>query len=319
MGSSVISLGLGLGGGKAATSSGRASGGGSSARFNIDVRETEATILARTGDAVGAIAYGTDTYDLYVYDGSAWQTYENYVAPPAYSNTLGASFDGTDDIIDVGDISAINSATNLTISGWFNASSFPHAAYNSMWGGGGAGGSTHPTRFWLSCNNGSLFRIWYGTSTNFTFAYSISTGTWYNVVLTIDGSTVKLYVNGSQEGSTVTTAPSVYATAGDEFEIGANPTYRPYYWDGYIDEFAVFNSTLSASDVTAIYNSGVPADLTSLSPVHWWRMGDGTGDTDDGGGSPASGDTIGTIADQGSGSNNGTGTNGPAFSSTIPS
>ena len=236
----------------------------------------------------------------------------------AYSNALSASFDGTDDIIDVGDVSAINSATNLTISGWFNASSFPHASYNSMWGGGGAGGSTHPTRFWLTCNNGSLFRIWYGTSTNFTFAYSISTGTWYNVVLTIDGSTVKLYVNGNQEGSTVTTAPSVYATAGDEFEIGANPTYRPYYWDGYIDEFAVFNSTLSASDVTAIYNSGVPADLTSLSPVHWWRMGDGTGDTDDGGGAPASGDTIGTIADQGSGSNNGTGTNGPAFSSNVP-
>lgn len=258
MGSSVISLGLGLGGGKSATSSGRAAGGGGG--------------------------------------GGSWN-----------GNQYSVQLDGTDDIIDVGDISAINSATNLTISGWFNASSFPHAAYNSMWGGGGAGGSTHPTRFWLSCNNGSLFRIWYGTSTNFTFAYSISTGTWYNVVLTIDGSTVKLYVNGSQEGSTVTTAPSVYATAGDEFEIGANPTYRPYYWDGYIDEFSVFNSTLSASDVTAIYNSGVPADLSSLSPVHWWRMGD-----DDGG-------TGTTITDLGSGGNNATLTNGPTFSTTVPS
>lgn len=45
--------------------------------FNITVRDTHATIIARTGDAVGVIAYGTDTYDLYVYDGSAWQTYEN--------------------------------------------------------------------------------------------------------------------------------------------------------------------------------------------------------------------------------------------------
>ena len=45
--------------------------------FNITVRDTQATIIARTGDAVGVIAYGTDTYDLYVYDGTSWQRYEN--------------------------------------------------------------------------------------------------------------------------------------------------------------------------------------------------------------------------------------------------
>lgn len=45
--------------------------------FNIDVRDTEANILARTGDATGVIAYGTDTEDLYVYDGTNWQIYNN--------------------------------------------------------------------------------------------------------------------------------------------------------------------------------------------------------------------------------------------------
>jgi hypothetical protein len=45
--------------------------------FNINVRDTEANILARTGDATGVIAYGTDTEDLYVCDGTNWQTYNN--------------------------------------------------------------------------------------------------------------------------------------------------------------------------------------------------------------------------------------------------
>lgn len=75
MGASTIALGLGLGGGKAATSSGglpAVSGG-----FNIDIRDTHSNILARSGDAVGVIAFGTDTYDLYVYDGTGWQIYEN--------------------------------------------------------------------------------------------------------------------------------------------------------------------------------------------------------------------------------------------------
>tara|TARA_R110000824_G_scaffold72634_1_gene185302 strand:+ start:226 stop:453 length:228 start_codon:yes stop_codon:yes gene_type:complete len=70
-----LGVSLGVGGGKPATSGGVpipvASG------FNIDVRATKATILARSGDATGVIAYGTDTYDLYVYDGTNWQTYKN--------------------------------------------------------------------------------------------------------------------------------------------------------------------------------------------------------------------------------------------------
>jgi hypothetical protein len=73
-----IAQGLGLGGVATATISGAPSGGGGGGGgFNIDVRATKATILARSGDAVGVIAYGTDTYDLYVYDGTNWQTYEN--------------------------------------------------------------------------------------------------------------------------------------------------------------------------------------------------------------------------------------------------
>ena len=265
MGSSIISLGLGLGGGKSATSSGSPPSGG------------------------------------------------------AFSNTLSAYLDGSNELISVGDVSAINSASNVSISGWFNASSFPHSTYNSLWGGGGEGDPNHPTRFWLSCNNSSYFRIFLGTSVNNTFAYSISTDTWYNVVLTVDDASIKLYVNGSPAGSTYTNphGTSLFATAGDDFEIGSNPTYDTYEWNGYIDEFAVFNSTLTADNVTAIWNGGNgPTDLP-VNPVNYWRMGDGTGDTDDGGGAPANGDTIGTIVDQ-AGSNNGTNPNGCVFSNEVP-
>jgi hypothetical protein len=79
MGSSVISLGLGLGGGKSATSSGRAAGGGASG-FNITTRDTESNITATTpSNPSGQVttAYGTDTNNLYIYDGSVWITYDN--------------------------------------------------------------------------------------------------------------------------------------------------------------------------------------------------------------------------------------------------
>jgi hypothetical protein len=72
-----ISLGTGLGGGTTATISGAPSGGGGSSGFNIDIRDTQANIYARSGDATGVIAFGTDTYDLYVFGGSQWQIYLN--------------------------------------------------------------------------------------------------------------------------------------------------------------------------------------------------------------------------------------------------
>jgi len=48
--------------------------------FNISTRDTEANIQASTptnpsGEVT--IAYGTDTEDLYVWDGSTWYVYKN--------------------------------------------------------------------------------------------------------------------------------------------------------------------------------------------------------------------------------------------------
>lgn len=48
--------------------------------FNVTTRDTEANILASTptlsaGEA--GIAFGTDTNDFYIYDGSAWYIYNN--------------------------------------------------------------------------------------------------------------------------------------------------------------------------------------------------------------------------------------------------
>jgi len=50
------------------------------ATYNVTTRDTEANILASTpSNPSGEVtnAYGTDTYDLYVWDGSAWYIYNN--------------------------------------------------------------------------------------------------------------------------------------------------------------------------------------------------------------------------------------------------
>ena len=39
--------------------------------------DTAANIAARTSDDVGTIMYASDSYDLYVFDGTNWQVYNN--------------------------------------------------------------------------------------------------------------------------------------------------------------------------------------------------------------------------------------------------
>ena len=82
--------------------------------------------------------------------------------------------------------------------------------------------------------------------------------------------------------------------------IGAGYSIN-YPYAGLLDEVSYFNNTLSLSDITTIYNSGIPNDLSSLSPISWWRMGE---EANYSGGQWK-------LIDQGSGGNNGT-------SSTIP-
>jgi len=44
--------------------------------LNVSV-DTEANIRLRASDAIGTIMFGSDSHDLYIFDGSAWQTYNN--------------------------------------------------------------------------------------------------------------------------------------------------------------------------------------------------------------------------------------------------
>jgi hypothetical protein len=128
---------------------------------------------------------------------------------------------------------------------------------------------------------------------------------WQHIIVVFDASqtlatdVVKMYKNGVQVASTVVsgTKPSDLGTTSLFSLGGANGTVFAYC---NMDEPAIFDYSLTASEVSDIYNSGCPTDLMSLAaakrPEHYYRMGDG--------------DTYPTINDIGeTGTNNGTMTN----------
>ena len=228
MGSSTISLGLGLGGGKSATSSGTSGGGG---------------------------------------------------AP--FANQYSVSFDGSDDYMDVNGVATdIAGMTNFSCSAWIKkdtAGSFPIIFRAASSTSTHIGFYEYNNYLVVSCNNGGSFsEAWDNGGVN------IADNQWHHVLMTYEktgatNSTVKGYVDGNLR--ITNSGTGVISSSIDEAAVGRRPNGTgggDLYYPGLIDEMAIFNTTLSSSDVTAIYNSGVPADISSLSPVGWWRMGDGT-------------------------------------------
>ena len=85
--------------------------------------------------------------------------------------------------------------------------------------------------------------------------YVTTTGGWYHVVMTFDGTNLILYVNGDEKD---TNSNSNYSTTNQNgvFSIGRRDDTNSLYYNGIIDEVAFWNTALSANAVSTLYNSG---------------------------------------------------------------
>jgi len=228
-----------------------------------------------------------------------------------YTNTKSINLDGVDDYVSCGDADNLSfgdgsSDSPFSISAWIKPDVtarfriiFKYGSTLKEYFMQVAGGSKLQVSFKDSINNASIGR------NGFT---SIPTASWSHVVMTYNGSgaatRIKVYLNGVLDNGSTTGTGSYTAMSNtsEPLEIGR---FSASYADGHIDEVAVFNTELSASDITTIYNSGVPNDLTGTSGlVSWWRMGDG--------------DTAPTLLDNGTAGNNATMNNFSTFSTNVP-
>lgn len=265
--------------------------------------------LAKNGEMYLKKAGSTDAGSIVVYDSGVWKTFANEAAASNWAgNTYAVNLDGSNDYIDCGgdaDFSFTDGAGNdsaFSVSAWVKLDDNLRSRFVAK-------GNLE----WLFTTDNSRRLSLYLWGSDGTSAYlqrfesaALSTGTWHHIVATYDGSNTVGGLNLYRAGSSITTStatPGTYAGMASQqgaLRIGQWPL-NSSVMNGLVDEVTLFDYELTASQVSDIYNSGVPSDITSLSPLGWWRMGD----DDSGSGT--------TITDQGSGGNNGTLTNGPTF------
>jgi len=136
-----------------------------------------------------------------------------------------------------------------------------------------------------------------------------SDGNWHHVALTwMSGSktsalnVTKIYIDGSETDSDAI-GNTWNGTAG-ELVIGRNGIQSNAYFNGHINDVAIFDDALTSSEVSAIYNSGSPKDESSHSGLVAYYTMEAYSDSDT------------TLADDSSNSNTMTITNSTNIDST---
>jgi len=106
---------------------------------------------------------------------------------------------------------------------------------------------------------------------------------WLNLVIVFDGTLtgndrIKLYANGKTKVIQTYngTIPAVLPTSSTSLALAEG-------LNGQLSNFAIFNSALSATQVSTLFNFGTPETAISFSPQAWWKLNDQTAITDSSG------------------------------------
>ena len=287
---------------------------------------TTHTTASRDSHSIGLCKFNTTTNAIEVSDGTNWQVYNPDTATGwSGSNTYSMNFDGTDDRLNAAS-PVTTSAQQGTVSAWIKTTS---TATTEVFCQSDTTDTNNTTYLFLSIESGGRPRIgWRNGSSTLTKRGSttVNDGNWHHVVYISDGSAWKIYVDGTDEGTLITVAGTA-SDGGWYGDLSAINACRigcqernlgtSAFFNGNIDEVAVWDSVLSASQITNIYKgesnggsggtNGTPGSLLSFSPKAWWRMGDG-----------AESNSGTTVYDMSSFSNDMTMVSSPAYQSDTP-
>jgi hypothetical protein len=211
-----------------------------------------------------------------------------------YGNQKSILFNGVDEYLDGSDNIEIEyPKQKFSTSFWVNFASL--AADADLFGKYDAVGDGGWSVRFLEASDKIEFRLRSNNSEGelhvTTPALTLSTGTWYNFIITYDGlaaaSGINIYFNGSAESLltiTDTLTLAAMTTTANSFAVGAKSGGAGDFFSGNLDEITILtDKELSASEVASFYNSGKPRKTMSndnldsyFDPmaIYFYRMGD---------------------------------------------
>ncbi len=194
----------------------------------------------------------------------------DYLVPNNSLQDYVFDFDGTDDYIDFINGSTMARGQEISYSVWANLDSF----------GGEIIGNKNSSNLGTGLNFAAgnlIFQLGDGSNDSWnnsriTLGNYVNTGEWFHIIGTFDGTNAKIYINGVERNNWTPTQPFTISGWNNNFQIGKRADQVSSFMNGRLSNVAFWNSGLTLSQVTTIYNNGSPADISLLNPVSWWKL-----------------------------------------------
>ena len=224
----------------------------------------------------------------------------------SFDNLYSLAFDGVDDYVNIGDADVLtpnDSGANrgFSVSFWFKCPSKTEILL----------AKSNEYTIWFDYDRKVRMQLFSGGGLSIYRTFSIDTiasyDIWHNITISWNLGNTDADMIGYLDGvkHSVALGNASWADTGSFVSVSNTDKdllfgrYNANYAEMNFDEVALFDSALSDSESTLIYNGGTPDNLSSIDYlIGWWRNGDTAGTS-----------VYPTITDDSSNSNDGTMTN----------
>jgi chitodextrinase len=194
------------------------------------------------------VADGSGNGNTGTISGAGW------IATGKFGSAL--AFNGASARVTVSDAASLQLTTGMTLEAWVFPTATPTGWRQVV---GKNVDAYYLTASSSQANRPAVGGTWIAGNQN-TFGTSVlPVNTWTHLAATFDGSTVRLFVNGSQVASQAQTTP--LATTNGTLQIGGD-SFPNEYFAGYIDEVRVYSSALSAAEIQTDMNTAIGSPPT---------------------------------------------------------
>lgn len=163
------------------------------------------------------------------------------------------SLNGSNSYIQIPDSSSLNPTSEISIEAWVKWNINPSTG--SQWAQ--IINKNVDNHYQIQHNyNNSAFEFALRTNVNRRYVLSTTApqqGTWYHIVGTYNGASLRIYVNGTLENAVSLSGTITNSTT--PVRIGSR-TSGDRFFNGDIDELALYNRALTPSEISTRYNAG---------------------------------------------------------------
>ena len=229
---------------------------------NISAASNEATATVTTSTPTGLVAAygfdegsGTTVADRSGNGNNGTLANATWTSGGKYGSAL--SFNGSNAWVTVPNSSSLNLSTGLTAEAWVNPSALG-GAYRTVVFREQPGNEVYSLYANQSSPQAPVGEVYAGGYKDAVGSGALALGSWTHLAMTYDGTSVRLYVNGTL--TTTTAAPGSLASSSGVLRIGGNNIWGEYF-SGLIDEVRLYNRALSAAEIQQDMASSItPSD-----------------------------------------------------------